>query len=455
MNIARLLCFFFMLVPRVEATGLPFTISAPTGQVISLKKEGETYVLPEYHRGMKLTFHHPVNQCRFRDRPCDSPIDLSVDRPFPGQKDALAHLSYRDNGKLQRLNLQLISNSFPSMLAKGQSAVELPIIFASSPLQQRKAECDLVVLDHRGVLLFHRFLPLLCMDFRPHEVEGKTFYSYQEVRLGIEDTGTIGPRVILDDQFRQIERLDYEFDGHEFLLLGKNHWVAFEMAIARLHNGRPYLDRRIRERQDGRIVFDWGNSDFLRQGETEATLFTTLHLYKGEQLLNILHLNSIQRFSNGDMLVGLGPNGVAYVDRSSKRYRWVLGGLLDDFKLPPDQHPIFQHTALFDRQNKTLLLYSNFPRPTKIPHSSRVLRYTLNENEKSVLKFEVLRGGKELSMVMGAVQQTDQVFSVSVGLKLFGQNDFVEFKGKEETLTIQFLGEGNTVYRFYRGPFGE
>lgn len=448
------LCFFCLGAAAVSAPALPIQVVDVTGRPIEVIERDGIAQLSEYRPGSRLILSPSLSECRLNGRSC--PRELSLTLPaFPSPEDGQLKLRWRQGKSRRQLTIAVLGEDFPWMQAQGKSLLGLPIIFSASPLHTRQARCNLVVLSAQGEVLFHRRLEVMCMDFRPHQVQGKTYYSYQEVLNSISDVGTFGPRVLLDENFHPIERFDYNFDGHEFLLLGRHHWVAIEIAIGRLKNGRAFLDRRVRERDQGRIVFDWGNANFLTDSGTEATLLSSLHLYQGELLLDLIHLNSLQRLATGDLIVGLGTNGVAYVNRAKQRHEWVLGGAVDEFSLTPQQQPVFQHNAHFDSTTNELHLYSNFAGPTNKSYSSRVLRYRLNPLQRKVLSFTVLREKQELSVVMGSLQVHGEVLSIGVGTKVYGKHDFVEQVTGKEVLTFQFSSPDVVVYRIYRGPFGE
>ncbi len=92
----------------------------------------------------------------------------------------------------------------------------------------------------------------------------------RELREGVADVGLFGTRILLSDDMRVLKRIEEIYDGHEFILFSLDHWIGMEVQLDRLSGGAVYLDKRLRERKNGTIVFDWGVSDFIKQTNTPA-----------------------------------------------------------------------------------------------------------------------------------------------------------------------------------------
>lgn len=360
-------------------------------------------------------------------------------------------LGLRKGGHRKDFTINLLPKNFPYMRLTGRSSVDSPLIFSVLPVQDGPEICHLMVLSPLGHLRFYRQLEGLCFDFRPHDVAGQRFYSYQRIRESITHVGHAGPRVILDSSFREVEVIAPDGDGHEFHYLGSDHWIGIEFGLGRLSNGRVYFDRRIVERKAGRELFSWGVSDYFRQHGSELTPNALLTSYRGEIVAEVIHINAIQVHPTG-LLVGLGTNGVGFLNRKERKLEWELGGIADDFRLTIDQHPNFFHTPNWDHEKNELVLFSNRSHGVAGEISSRVLRYTLAPKQKRLLKYEVLRDRKELSYLMGSVQKTNAALSIGFGSKNNVPYDFVEMAGGKDVWTLS-LAPGHMVYRFYRKPY--
>ncbi len=210
----------------------------------------------------------------------------------------------------------LAAPDVPELKIEGRSALNKPLVFSAMNLhEQKRNECHLFILTPKGQTDFYRKLDKICFDFRPLRIEGKNFYSYIEVNEIIRYAGYagyVGPRVILDDKFHEVKRVAHENEMHEFHLLGLDHWIGFEIELGRLINGKPFMNKRLRERKNGEILFDWGTSDIIAQFGTEAATNMFQTTFRNETAAEIFHLNSIQILKDG-FLVGMGHDGVGYI----------------------------------------------------------------------------------------------------------------------------------------------
>lgn len=417
-----------------------------------------TIFLKEYRRELPPEIHFSadakITKCRFAGKNCKGPgITLSLPGKVPeNSRETRLEVTYEVKKIKRQLTLSLFPENFPYFSQEGQSAGSDPLIFSVATMTPDNREgCHLFVMTPEGQLTFYRHLDLVCNDFRPHRFsDGTLAYSYQEVTLGAEFIGVFGPRVVLDKDFNFIRRIPLDDDGHEFILLGPDHWIGIELELDRLGSGMPYLNKRVRERKAGKIIFDWGVSDFTRELKTEAVSNAQISTYKKEVVAELLHLNSVQKVGEEGYLIGLGFNGVAFVDRDTRKISWILGGLNDQFSLKIHEHPYFLHTPWFDEKTGELILFSNWTYGLR--KFSRVLSYKLDPKEKKLIQFRELRNKKELSYIMGSVQLTGDLISVGLGTKEISRCDFVEMKGNEETWKFH-LGKKWVVYRFYRKPW--
>lgn len=372
---------------------------------------------------------------------------------FRSVRDA-RQVSFKVGKRVESFTVFATAKDFPLFRFGGVSVLQAPIIFSASEHENpQTTSCHLLILNGRGEVQFHRRLPIHCTDFKPHAVDGKTLYSYQEVVYGVPDLGFFGKRVILDEQLRPIRQLDRDVAHHEFLYLAENHWVEIAVRLGRLPSGMSYFDKRVRELKDGVVVFDWGVADFLQQFSTQAAAQITLCDYRNEVVAEVLHLNSLQLVGTDGILIGLGSNGVAYVNRKRRQVEWVLGGINDQFGLTYDQHPHFHHTPQFDPATGTLVLLSNLSfRSIGKRHQTRVLRYQLDVPNKKLRKFEVLREQGELASMLGSVQASGETLSIGFGTRKRGKYDFLEMHKGVETAWLKFTNERLMTYRIYRRP---
>lgn len=436
---------------------LPFRVITQDQREVLLIPHGGSWRLESYvrHLNPKIVIDADfIRSCYYREKPCPrAGIALSLpEGKVPRARDSAIQLMVA--GK--RFRIELLPASFPWYTFIGRSTLTKPIIFSTAPADANKdRHCDLLVVGPNGQLDFHRRMNFVCLDFRPHLVAGKQLYSFQVVTHG-SLMGTTGPRVLFDENFRFLLKTEIDYDLHEFLILGPMHWMGIEIALGRLPGGMSYLDRRIRERKDGKVVFDWGVSDFIKVTKSDAAPLGSIIEYKGETVADLIHMNSVTVLPNQKLLVGLGTNGLLVLDKISREIEWILGGYADQFSLPVMQHPFFQHTPTFSPKDQTLYLYSNYHPFLSTTNSSRVLKYELDIAQRKVRAFHVLREKQELSSLMGSLQVDGETLSVGTGTRFFGQLDFLELNNGNVSASLKIDGEPRfTVYRMYRQPFGD
>lgn len=454
----KILLFLCFLIP---ALGFCATVGLELQHAPLVGPTPRGYTLSEYHRSrppeVRLAPGATLIACHWQGRECGpSPWVLSLGGPVP-QKDRETRfqLTYRWKGKVRRFELDVLSDNFPYMTQTGHSVLALPLIFSvTSPSSEKKQNtCHLVILSSEQELVFYRQLPIVCTDFRPHQTNDGLLYSYQEVQEGVADVGLFGSRIILSDDMRVLKRIEDTYDGHEFILLSLDHWIGMEVQLDRLSGGAVYLDKRLRERKNGAIVFDWGVSDFIKQTKSEGVCLATLGKFKNEMVVDLVHMNSIQVLSEDEWLVGLGHSGLGVLSKRTHRLDWILGGFADQFSLTAEQASIFVHTPSFNVRESALYLFSNRG-AGKLDGAApaRILSYKLDVPQRRVTAFSVLRDRGEVVRQMGALQVEGDVLSISFGSAEKATHNFVEMKGATDTWSLSFNGPGTVVYRFYRRP---
>lgn len=428
------------------------------GELVS--HEGHGYSLSEYHSErapqIALLPGAKLLSCHWLGQKCKAaPWLLKLTGPVPQKpRQAQFVLTYLWQGKKKSFKLDVLSDAFPYMNRVGQSVLTSPLIFSViRSKDETNKSCKLVVLSPQNELIFYRELPEACTDFRPHKTSDGLFYSYQEVSEGVSNVGLFGTRVVLNEDFSFFKRIEQVYDGHEFILLSKDHWIGMEIELDRLSGGAVYFNKRIRERKNGQVVFDWGVSDYVRQTKSEAVSLAVLAKYRNEVVVDLVHINSIQILNENEWLLGLGYSGVALLNKKERKLSWIFGGFSDQFALPAEQSPIFNHTPIFAPESETLYLFSNRTIGSLIDSAfARVLKYELDVSKRQVKKFHVLRDKKEFAYQMGSLEVHSEVLSIGMGTADRSAYDFVEMKGDVETWSLTLQDPQSSVYRFYRRP---
>ena len=114
----------------------------------------------------------------------------------------LLEISFLNNRKKTEIILNLIPKNFPEIEIKGQSHIQTDFIFSWTPKKvnspTEKDYSYLFIFSATGQLKYFELLPFTAFDFRPHSIDGKTYFSYLK-STGIYPLVTIeGTRFILD-----------------------------------------------------------------------------------------------------------------------------------------------------------------------------------------------------------------------------------------------------------------
>lgn len=136
---------------------------------------------------------------------------------------------------------------------------------------------------------------------------------------------------------------------------------------------------------DGRVVFRWKSIDHVPLDQATPDIDLT------QNYIDYIHINSISRQPNGDLLVSCRhTDQVLCINRETGAVRWRLGGSKarsNDFRYLNDTTDGFvgfshQHTA-FRTSRGTLMLFDNGNLKPE-PQRSRVVEYVLDETAMTV-----------------------------------------------------------------------
>ncbi|MBQ9337414.1 MAG: hypothetical protein IJS14_08980 [Lentisphaeria bacterium] len=218
-------------------------------------------------------------------------------------------------------------------------------------------------------------------DFKTHQIDGKTYYSYHSTWSDPGDfivfTGhNPGERVLMDENYREVARIrsaateknqgDTSLDGHEFLMLGEEHYIVMSYLQVEADNipdqnqytGEPieHADKAIlvapyiQEIDHGEVKFEWLSTEHPELYSMTSTAenagaadFTNTD---PNTYVDYVHLNAIVVDDDGDLVVSCRHlNTMIKIDRNggTGNLIWALSGVADDFGLTEDQKTSGQH----------------------------------------------------------------------------------------------------------------
>lgn len=389
-----------------------------------------------------------------RRRDCHKNIALLV----KGLRPEHHRLEIQNKTLMKRIDIQLLPGNMPALKVKGRSTTEEPFVFSLQKVSGRseapKVEsCHLVIMSSDGELDFYRQLNANCTDFRPHLIRGKVYYSYAIKNEDFSTATAVGPRIILDENFEEINRIE-NLEVSNFNLLSEDHWLGFYLSFEKTPRGTVFLNRSLVEKQNDKIIFRWSLLDYIRQFKTEIFPSAEIFFQGTRRAVDLVHFDSFQQIEDQGFLLNLGDSGVSYLDRVSGKIKWVLGGFQDEFSVHDDLISHTQHMPFWDPTKSEVLMFSN--RRTDSYHfpESRALRYQLNIPDRKITDLKVLAVKNFISIDMGSVQESKNgSITVGFGSRENGDSDAAEIFGDQYKMEISVQGSDWRAYRVYRHPY--
>ena len=432
-----------------------FTI-VNVGPEFQSKPAADRVVLTEYYAAKPptLQFNEPASleRCELNGKSCigSDPIPLKLTPADHGPVEF--KLSFKKkNEVVQNLVISLLGPSFPMYTVAGKS--KLDHLIAISPigvnwetLLPEPKQGNLLVLTPDGAVYFYRMSPDVILDFRPHRVGKKLFFSYFRVEKSINAQTVIGKRVILDRDFKFVRELPWDLNLHEFLMLGEDHFIGMVSTHSKTGLGTCIAAADIVEWKNGKVVFSLKSTEPLKRGLT-ITPYMQVNS-ASETCIEPFHLNSIQPVGDDRLLLNYLQFTMLWM-KKEKRIEWILRGPEDQFGLPRDYIDSWAHTANWNPETRSLLLFQNY---AGNDHNSKVVEFKLEFKpvKKASVIHTIFDSGMK-SQIMGSAEIEDGVVSMYLGKK-DDENapDFHEIIDGRETLTITLKKPFTSGYRAYR-----
>jgi hypothetical protein len=262
----------------------------------------------------------------------------------------------------------------------------------------------LLIMDRSGAPLYYRtFLPDDVENLQQATLpDGGKVYT---VAVGVTNPNgwTLGVDHVMDDQFNDLA--DYQLlpyaqhgmlqaEGHEFLMLGDQHYVAmsYVQRTLDLHALNPawgtqaqVMSNVMQEVDNGKVLMEW---DSASVPSLYADSFFASSIGPG-MLTDYLHLNSIDidPFDGNFILSFRHTSSVVKINRTTGAIMWTLGGTEDQFGLSGPQIFSFQHHARMQADGSLMIFDDG---NNENPMQTRVLSFVLDQVNHKVTSFNVL-----------------------------------------------------------------
>ncbi|MDO4272843.1 MAG: aryl-sulfate sulfotransferase [Eubacteriales bacterium] len=342
-----------------------------------------------------------------------------------------------------------------------------------------------VKFDSKGqVVFFRKANAKNAGPFRRNEIDGEVIYSYLEGRssstyvplseIGYRQTALI----LLDEQYQKIDEVpymantekvpaNYPLENHDYLILGKNHYILTTYAGRKVNNIPPTVEGYeyganvvaciFQEVKDGECIFEWDSTDHpeLYAASREAGDYTN----DSRIWADYVHFNAVAVDPKDNNFICSYRNldSIVKIDRETGEIIWVLGGDLDDFGLTEDQQFHRQHNVTVT-DDGSILLFDNgcltnvlgYPEMSskekaegEASQVSRGLKLTLDEENMEVTAMKEYKVENFYAATMGSAQilddSTDTVLLGWGGKSRTGMPLFQEVNCQDKVVNFELL----------------
>jgi hypothetical protein len=296
---------------------------------------------------------------------------------------------------------------------------------------------SVMVMDGDGHLKLQQNTSTGVMNFRRWTINGQTRYTwfvfdaslYDPLRGGSEP----GHVILADENLNQIGRFNLlasggvtdlthsGLDGHDFILLGDDHYIAMAYISRTVTNVPANLSSSgtafvatpvIQEVQQGKVVWQWEGSDHAEfySSSVEGNTFSNQaapqdYMHMNSMFIDSTDGNLICSFRNCDQIVK--------INRNTGDIIWHLGGSNSDFPLSADMQFLRQHHATLTDGGHTLLVFDNGD--LSLRPSSRILEFQLDEEYHTVSGFKSYMIPEPFTRYMGSVQKIGDHYFIGGG----------------------------------------
>ena len=302
----------------------------------------------------------------------------------------------------------VIAEGLPKFTVEGET--NLPGNFYLSFMNDR----SIIMLDGKGNIVWskHEAQPAEgaktgWWDFKKTVCNGVTYYSYHD-QIGTYNNYGIqgyapGERVILDENFNEIARVKLTgtdtvvegdpVDGHDFVMLGMNHYILSSYRKERVYNNPKYpsgssvVYSYLQEVQDGKVVWEWKSIDYpelyaltVADADVNANDFVN----RKTDSPDYMHFNSMQvDETDGNLICSFkNINTIMKLNRTTGEIIWKLSGNSDDIKMDSMQKTSSQHYAM--PTNKGYITSFDNGNSKK---ETRIVKYKIDGESKNVQEF--------------------------------------------------------------------
>ena len=344
---------------------------------------------------------------------------------------------FKDGTK--RYFLQTLPTTFPEFSVKNSSYKKGYVLISLHGLKLHDPSYSFI-LDMDGQVMYYRGHPKVKRSmFHLKKItlpNGKIRYiTHVQDGWGLDKSYVIGYHLIMDENFRELERVKILrtskhrallADEHDILMLDDGHYIVTGQKIEDivLDDGEKTLITHtiIQEQKNKKVVFDWDSSDYPELQKACYEKCPGLSEYNADYI----HVNSLFIDPKDNNLLVSSASGyyVMKLDRKTGEVLWILGGKANQFQMPQEAEFIRQHHVqilpdstliMFDNHISSMLikeaLYHN---KFFVSKSAQILILGIDEINKEVTSVRTIPLNF-LADYMGSVQQLEDGWFIGCG----------------------------------------
>lgn len=336
---------------------------------------------------------------------------------------------------------------------------------------------NLIMLDGKGNIVWskHEEQPsddatAGFWDFKKHDVDGKTYYSYHDQNWDFDNYGLLGyapgERVIMDENFNEVKRITMEesdvtkkgtgADGHDFLMIDPDHYILSCYIKENVKNVPGYPDGTnviysyLQEVKDGKVVWDWKSIDYPELYDIIATDATpTAADFDNKEVAapDIVHFNAMRLNDDGDLVCSFRHlNTIICLDRTKQedQIKWKLSGKADEFGLTEEQKTSGQHYVTVD--GNKIMVFNNGNRDKQ----TEIRSFAVDFDKKKADLVRSYGFNNKFSQACGSVQNVkDDIHVIGWGWATTDNEcmSVIDFATGEKLMSVKLGDPQNLTYR--------
>jgi hypothetical protein len=399
---------------------------------------------------IKIPLDNNIKKCFLNQKMACSPGEIYPIEPLNliNTRSHSVQISYHYKNNKKNITIHQLPKDLPRIKIKGEASLDKDFIFSWHPIDTLKIKYKniptyLFILSPKGDIKFIKKFPFPIIDFRPHRISSKLYFSYLRIISFNERINIEGKRVLLNNKMNFVKEFPELLDFRDFHLINENWYISTQYSEKFTKLNVRYVQQSIVEYKNEQKIYEW-NLDDLSPYKL-FPLFIAHGTYHGDKAIHQYHLNAFNIIGD-NLLISFEAENIMLINKKSKKIKWILGGLDDQFKIPQSINFGPHQSPTFNINDSSLTLFDN----SISLKQSRVLKYTLDFKNKELNKFEIIKDKIGYSAKMGFVMVNEPFYTITHGLGETGDVDIMETEKHKTTWSLTFDWPRRGVYRAYR-----